>query len=81
VACRLNIGARNLDTVFDRPWIPLSGFEDPEHPLLGYSSLLNDVATGRMLIYVEAIDPDLSRAIGLNETVERTLVYEARYDV
>ena len=75
-AYRLDIRGRNLETVFRAPWIPLSPYEHGEHPLLGYSSLVLDPANHRMLIYVEAIDPKLSRAIGLNETVERLLVYQ-----
>ena len=75
-AYRLNIRERNLETVFKALWTPLSPYEHSEHPLLGYSSLVYDPVNNRMLIYVEAIDPKLSRAIGLNETVERLLVYQ-----
>ena len=75
-AYRLDAKKRNLETVFKAPWTPLSPYEHHEHPLLGYSSLVFDPMKNRMLVYVEAIDPKLSRAIGLNETVERLLVYE-----
>ena len=67
----------NLETVFRAPWIPKSEYEQAEHPLLGYSSSVYDPRGKRLLMYVEAIDGKLSRAIGLNETVERLLVYEA----
>jgi hypothetical protein len=67
----------NLETVFRAPWVPRSDFEMPDHPLLGYSSSIYDPQGARVLMYVEAIDGKLSRAIGLNETVERLLVYEA----
>jgi len=69
---------RNLETIFRAPWQPGSEYEHPEHPLLGYSSSVYDEKNRRLLMYVEAIDAKLSRAIGLNETVERVLVYEAR---
>jgi hypothetical protein len=74
VAYRLGIRQRNLATLFRAEWVPLSDYEHPEHPLLGYSSLVS-LPGEVVMIYVEAIDPKHSRAIGLNETVERLLVY------
>jgi hypothetical protein len=67
----------DLETIFSAPWEPGSEYEHPDHPLLGYSSLVWDPVRSRMLIYVEAIDPKLTVHMGLNGTVERLLVYEA----
>ena len=75
VARLLDLRALDLRTVFKAVWTPLSPFEHPEHPVLGYSSLVLDEKRSRLLMYVEAIDPELSTAIGLNTTVERLLVY------
>jgi len=77
VAYDLDIPEMDLRPAFDSTWLPLSPFEHVEHPLLGYSSLVMDHRRNRILIYLESIDPELSRAIGINETVERLLVYQA----
>ena len=77
VAMSLDAAGLNLETKFRTRWIPLSEYENYDHPLLGYSSLVKDPLRSRMLIYVEAIDKSLSTAIGLNSTVERLLVYES----
>jgi hypothetical protein len=66
----------NLETLFRAPWTALSEYEHERHPCLGYSSLVFDPTKSRILMYIEALDPKLTRAIGLNETVERQLVYE-----
>jgi hypothetical protein len=76
VAYDLDRDNMDLRTVFDETWTPLSPYEHGSHPLLGYSSLVLDPDRGRILIYLESIDPDLSRAIGINETVERLIVYQ-----
>ena len=76
VAYLLDEREMNLTTVFSAPWYGLSTYEHPEHPLLGYSSMAYDSKRGRFLFYTEAIDPSLSEAIGINSTVERTIVYE-----
>jgi hypothetical protein len=75
-AYRVNRASLDLETVYRHRWIPLPGHEHGEHPILGYSSVLFDHVRNRFLMYVEAIDPRLSKAIGINETVERLLVYE-----
>lgn len=76
VAMLLDTRNRNLETIFRTRWVPLSEYEWEEHPLLGYASLVEDPHRHRMLMYVEAIDKRLTKAIGLNTTVERLLVYE-----
>ncbi len=77
VAYRLDADGGNLQTLFRSPWIPGSEFEHPDHPILGYMSMVHDQANSRMLIYIEALDPQYTKRIGINETVERLLVYEA----
>lgn len=76
VAYILDARGGNLECVYRERWRARSEYEDREHPVLGYMSLVGDLERNRILIYVEAIDPTLSRGIGLNETVERLLVYE-----
>ena len=66
----------DLETVFSTEWQPSSPYEHREHPLLGYSTTVFDPKRQRYLMYVEAIDPELSPAVGINSTVERLLVYE-----
>ncbi len=76
LAARLDERSLNLEVTCRFPWQPGSEYEHPEHPLLGYSSLTFDPLRGRVLMYVESIDPELSEHMGLNGTVERLLVYE-----
>lgn len=76
LACALDLRGRNLETIYRTPWVPGSEYEHPEHPVLGYSSLVFDPPRNRILTYVEAIDPELSQHMGLNGTVERLLVYQ-----
>ena len=76
VAYLLDYRSMNLETVFDTPWEPLSPFEHEDHPLLGYSSTVFDSKNQRYLMYLEALDPEYTEAIGINSTVERLLVYE-----
>lgn len=78
VAYVLDARKRNLECIFRTRWHSRSPYEDEKHPVLGYMSIVGDPDRNRLLIYTEAIDPTLSRGIGLNETVERLLVYEAR---
>lgn len=66
----------NLEPIFRAEWKSQSEYEHKEHPLLGYASLVYDALKNRMLMYVEAIDEKLTREVGLNETVERVLMYE-----
>jgi len=66
----------NLETIFRARWEPKSEYEHKEQPLLGYSSLVYDPIKKRMLTYVEAIDGVLTKKMGINETVERVLLYE-----
>lgn len=74
-AYSLDYRNNNLETIFRSPWKPLSEYEHQRYPLLGYASLVYDPFNHRMLNYVEAIDKSVNRA-GLNESIERVLVYE-----
>ncbi len=66
----------DLKCISRKPWKPLSPYEKPDHPLLGYSSLVADPHQERLLMYVESIDPQYTRTMGINETVERVLAYQ-----
>ena len=79
VSYRLDADSRNLESVFRSPWVAGSQYEHTDHPVLGYMSMVQDEARHRMLIYIEALDPKYTKRIGINETVERLLVYEAPY--
>jgi hypothetical protein len=78
VAYLLDAERRNLTPVYRAFWESRSELEHARYPLLGYSSAVVDPEGRRFLIYVEAIDGRLTRRIGLNETVERLLVYQTR---
>ena len=78
VAYLLHRRDKDLETVFRIPWQPGSEYEHALHPLLGYSSLIFDPSGNRVLAYLEAIDPRKTKAIGLNETVERLVAYEMK---
>ncbi|MFW6270810.1 MAG: hypothetical protein ACOC4G_12115, partial [Bacillota bacterium] len=78
VAMKMDMENMNLETIFRTTWEPLSSYEYKEQPLLGYSSLTYDPLQNRILIYVEAIDPEYTEQLGLNDTVERLLVYESK---
>ena len=76
VAYDLDYRRMNLATIFRAPWESGSPYEYQEHPLLGYTSLVYDPLQRRVLTYVQAIGNDSSGGIGLNDTVERLLLYE-----
>ena len=72
----LDVDRVSLKPIFCTPWEPGSPYEHKSHPLLGYASVVYDPIGDRILTYVEAIDGELTEQIGLNETVERLLLYE-----
>jgi hypothetical protein len=76
VAYLLDVARGDLTTVHRAFWESRSEYEHARYPLLGYSSAIFDAERRRFLIYVEAIDGKLTKRIGLNETVERLLVYQ-----
>ncbi|RLF24518.1 MAG: hypothetical protein DRN15_02345 [Thermoprotei archaeon] len=63
----------NLETLFKSWWKPLSPYERTDYPVHSYADIVYDPFRNRILIYIEAIDP---RSIGLNEEVDRLLLYE-----
>ena len=77
VAYEIDAKDMNLLTIFRAPWEARSRYEHQECPLLGYSSLIYDSFKNRLLFYTEAIGPE-SKKLGLNETMERVLVYECQ---
>lgn len=77
-AYTVDVAAMNLDPIVRMPWEPLSPHEHPDHPLLGYSTTLYDPRHRRFLMYLEIIDGEHTGQMGLNETVERVVVYESR---
>ena len=76
VGYNLDYRNMNLELVFRAPWEPRSKYEHKEQSLLGYGSLVYDPLRNRMLTYVEAIDGQFTKKMGLNQTVERLLLYE-----
>lgn len=68
----------NLERIFEAKWIPGSIYEHPRYPIHGYASVACDPDHDRWLIWIEAVDPRLSREPGLNEEVDRVLLYESR---
>jgi len=76
VAYNIDYRNMNLEPIFSAPWKAHPKYEHEQHPLLGYASLVYDPLRHRMLTYVEAIDRALTTKIGINETVERLLLYE-----
>ena len=74
----MNLNKMNLETIYRSQWEPLSNYEHKDHPLLGYASLVYDPLKNRMLTYLEAIGRE-SEQVGLNETVERVILYESPF--
>ena len=75
-AYNLDYRRMNLETVFTAPWKPLSQYEHEKYPAHSYMTLAYDPFKKRMLIYTEAIDPKLTKEIGLNSNVERVILFE-----
>ena len=74
-AYRVDLQDMDLKTIFVAPWEARSEYEHKEYTLLPYSSTVHDSVKNRVLMYVEAIGPE-TKSLGLNETIERVLVYE-----
>ncbi len=75
-AYKLDYRNMNLETVFTAPWEALSQYEHERYPAHSYMTLAYDPFKKRMLIYTEAIDPKLTKEIGLNSDVERVILFE-----
>lgn len=68
----------NLEQIFQAKWTPGSIYEHHRYPIHGYAGAAYDPERERWLIWIEAVDPRLSREPGLNEEVDRVLLYESR---
>lgn len=79
--CAYNVEVKNLnlDPIIRTEWEPSSPYEHEAHPLLGYSTSMIDPKKDRILMYVEVVDKKHTGKMGLNETVERVLVYETKF--
>ncbi|MBO3803989.1 MAG: hypothetical protein JTT11_09015 [Candidatus Brockarchaeota archaeon] len=76
VAFRLDFRNMNLETVFSTTWIPGSSFEHREYPIHTYAQVVPDIIRkNRWLIWIEAVDPNFSKELGLNLEVDRVLLY------
>jgi len=73
VAYTLDHRNLNLERLFAARWEPLSPYERKDYPIHSYMDMVYDPFKDRILIYVEAIDP---QDIGLNQEVDRVLLYE-----
>ena len=65
----------NLSSVFQGRWEPLSPYERVDYPIHSYMDAVVDPFNERLLLFVEAIDPDLSEGIGIDKEVDRLLLY------
>jgi len=73
VAYTLNHRKLNLERIFAARWEPMSPYERKDFPIHSYMDMVYDPFRDRILIYVEAIDP---QDVGLNQEVDRVLLYE-----
>ena len=72
----LDYRSTNLETLFITNWEPLSPFERRDYPVHSYSDLVYDQERDRILLFIEAIDLEHSQDVGLNNEVDRVLLYE-----
>lgn len=72
----LDIRNLNLFTLHKGLWRPMSKYEREDWPVHTYINLLHDPDHDRILMYVEALDPEHSKEPGLNLEVDRLLLYE-----
>ncbi len=62
--------------VFRTEWRPLSPYEHKEWPTHGYCSIIHDLKRNRILMYIEAIDPEYTKEVGWRTQVDRLIAYE-----
>jgi hypothetical protein len=65
----------NLESLFVAEWKPGSRYEHPQYPIHTYCNVVRDPLSGRWLMWIEAVDPTLSKEPGLNTEVDRVLLY------
>jgi len=72
------IDQRNMKLIpiFENIWTPLSPYERKDWPVHGYMDVVYDPFKNRVLMYIEAIDPNYGK-VGLDLEVDRLLLYEA----
>lgn len=76
VAFRLDHRNVNLETILSTYWVPGSQYEHGEYPIHTYAQVAPDLIRGnRWLIWIEAVDPQKSKEVGLNSEVDRVLLY------
>ena len=77
-ACIIDYRNMNLEKILSREWVPLSPFERKDYPSHGYMSIVKDPTRDRLLLYIEAIDPEYTREVGWRTQVDRLIAYETR---
>jgi len=77
VSYLVNHRSNDLKSLYAAEWKPLSPFERGDFPVHSYCSLVADRERKRILLFVEAIDPEFSKEVGLNLEVDRVLLYTA----
>lgn len=68
----------NMEKIFEARWEPGSRYEHPIYPIHTYNGVVYDRIEDRWLIWIEAVDPTVSREPGLNLEVDRLLLYVSR---
>lgn len=74
VAYAINRNNMTLLPVFQDTWTPLSPYERRDWPIHGYMDVVHDPFRDRILLYIEAVDPN--HEVGLDLEVDRVLLYE-----
>ncbi len=75
-AYALDLRRPEMTTIFRGEWKPLSPYEHSECPTHGYCSIIYDPFRDRVLMYVEAIDPQFTKEVGWRTQVDRLILYE-----
>ena len=73
----IDLDRLDLREVYMAEWRPSSPYEREDYPIHTYVDVLPDYEAGRWLLYVEAIDPSLSKGVGVDVEVDRLLAYSS----
>jgi hypothetical protein len=65
-----------LKKLLQSKWKIESIYEHSEYPIHTYSNTVYDPLKERWMILIEAVDPTISKELGLNLEVDRILLYE-----
>jgi len=68
----------NLETIYREEWKPLSRYEREDYPTHGYMNITYDPLSSRVLIYLEAVDPEYTKDLGWSTQVDRWIMYEVK---